>query len=48
MRKAAALTAYYSDRRGGDVSVKYGRGSLNKSVTVLTPSREEIEKMRIV
>lgn len=45
---AAALTAYYSDRRGGNVSVKYGRDSLNKSVTVLTPSREEIEKMRIV
>jgi tRNA U34 2-thiouridine synthase MnmA/TrmU len=48
IEKAAALTAYYSDRRDGDVLVKYGMNSLTKSIRVPIPSREEIEKMRIV
>jgi len=48
IEKAAALTAYYSDKRGGNVLVKYGRDGLDKSMTVPTPKREEIEKMMIV
>jgi len=45
--KAAALTAYYSDKKDGKVLVKYGKDSLNKSITVPTPSIDEVKKLRI-
>ena len=46
-KAAAALTAFYSDTKNGRVAVKFGRESLNKSITVLVPSRTEVENLRI-
>jgi tRNA U34 2-thiouridine synthase MnmA/TrmU len=45
--KAAALTAYYSDKKDGRVLVTYGKDSLDKSITVPTPSTDEVKKLRI-
>jgi hypothetical protein len=45
--KAAQLTAFYSDAKSGRVVVNYGRGCLDKSVTVAVPSREEVEGVRV-
>ncbi|MBX5327585.1 MAG: hypothetical protein ACQXXH_02965 [Candidatus Bathyarchaeia archaeon] len=47
IEKAAALTAYYSDKKGGKVLVRFGKTNLNNSIVVPTPSREEVEKLRI-
>jgi tRNA U34 2-thiouridine synthase MnmA/TrmU len=45
--KAAELTAFYSDQETGEVLVKFGRNSLDKSMKVSVPSREDVEKLRI-
>ncbi|MDH5482092.1 MAG: hypothetical protein OEY22_04325 [Candidatus Bathyarchaeota archaeon] len=47
VKKAAGLTAHYSDQKTGKVLVKFGRKNLDKSVTVAIPGREEIEELRI-
>ena len=47
IKKAAWLTAYYSDQKVGDVLVKFGEESLDKSLTVSIPSKEEVEQLRI-
>jgi tRNA-specific 2-thiouridylase len=47
IRKAAALTAYYSDNRNARVRVRYGKNSLSHAVTVSRPSKEEVEQLRI-
>jgi len=47
IRKAAALTAFYSDAKSGKVNVNFGRESLNKSVIVSIPDRAEVESRRI-
>ena len=47
IRKAAALTAFYSDAKSAKVTVNFGRESLNKSVTVSVPARAEVESLRI-
>jgi len=47
IRTAAALTAFYSDAKSGRVKVNFGRESLNKSITVSTPTRAEVENLRI-
>jgi len=47
VKKAAFLTAYYSDQKVGDVLVKFGEGSLDKSLIVSIPSKEEVEQLRI-
>jgi len=44
---AAALTAFYSDAKSDRVAVNFGRNSLDKSITVLVPSRAEVESLRI-
>jgi tRNA U34 2-thiouridine synthase MnmA/TrmU len=47
IEKAAELTAFHSDQKTGEVLVKFGRESLDKSIKVLVPSREDVEKLRI-
>lgn len=45
--KAAELTAYHSDKKLGDLSVRFGKGDFNKSIRIPIPSREEVEKLRV-
>ncbi len=47
VKKAAELTAYYSDWKIGEAPVKYGGRCLEKSIMVSVPSREEVELLRI-
>jgi tRNA-specific 2-thiouridylase len=47
IKTAAALTAFYSDAKNGEVAVNFGRESLNKSVIVPIPDRAEVESLRI-
>jgi len=44
---AAKLTAFYSDAKTPDTKVKYGKESLFKSITVVIPQREDVEKLRV-
>jgi len=47
VEKAAALTAYYSDEKSSQVLVQFGRNSLDKTISVSRPCREEVDKLRI-
>ena len=47
VRLAAALTAFYSDAKGVRITVNFGRGRLNKLITVSVPTRAEVENLRI-
>jgi tRNA U34 2-thiouridine synthase MnmA/TrmU len=47
IKKAAGLTARYSDVKGGKVLVEFGRKKLNKSIIVKPISEENIKRMRI-
>jgi tRNA-specific 2-thiouridylase len=47
IRAAAALTAFYSDAKGGKVTVNFGRESLDESVIVSIPTRAEVESLRV-
>jgi tRNA U34 2-thiouridine synthase MnmA/TrmU len=47
IEKAAELTAYHSDKKLGDLSVRFGKGDFNKSIRIPIPSREEVEKLRV-
>jgi tRNA U34 2-thiouridine synthase MnmA/TrmU len=47
VRTAAALTAFYSDAKGGKVNVNFGRENLNKSVIVPIPDRAKVESLRV-
>jgi tRNA-specific 2-thiouridylase len=47
IKKAAALTAFYSDAKISEVTVNFGRESLSKRITVLVPARAEVESLRI-
>ncbi len=44
---AARLTAFYSDAKTGEVAVKYGRTTLDKSITLLLPQKADVEKLRV-
>jgi tRNA U34 2-thiouridine synthase MnmA/TrmU len=44
---AAELTAFYSDAETVDVTVKYGKTSLDKTITVKLPQREDVDKLRV-
>jgi tRNA U34 2-thiouridine synthase MnmA/TrmU len=44
---AARLTAYHSDQKTGEVLIKFGNESLDKSVTVTVPSKEKVDELRI-
>jgi tRNA U34 2-thiouridine synthase MnmA/TrmU len=47
VERAAALTAYYSDEKSSQVLVQFGRNSLDKTISVSRPCREEVDKLRI-
>ncbi|MCW4028925.1 MAG: hypothetical protein NWE92_04685 [Candidatus Bathyarchaeota archaeon] len=47
IKTAAELTASYSDAKTGEVSVKYGRACLDKSILVSVPSRTDVDKLRV-
>jgi tRNA U34 2-thiouridine synthase MnmA/TrmU len=47
IEKAAALTAFYSDKKCDQILVRFGKDNMNRSIIVSTPSREEVEKLRI-
>jgi tRNA-specific 2-thiouridylase len=47
IKKAAQLTAYYSDQKTKQTTVTYGKQNLNKKTTVTTPTPEEVDKLRI-
>jgi hypothetical protein len=47
VKRAAELTAYYSDRKKGVVLVKFGKGEFNKSLRTPIPAREGVEQLRI-
>ena len=47
MEKAAALTAFHSDKKTGTIQVKFGKDKLNKQMIVSVPLQAEIEAFRI-
>jgi tRNA-specific 2-thiouridylase len=47
IRKAAELTAFYSDAKSSKVTVNFGRESLSNSIIVLVPTQREVESIRI-
>jgi tRNA U34 2-thiouridine synthase MnmA/TrmU len=47
IRRAAALTAFYSDAKSDKVTVNFGRKSQDESIIVSVPSRAEVESLRI-
>jgi hypothetical protein len=47
IKKAAVLTAYYSDNKDAKVLVKFGRENLDKSISVFMPDEEAVEELRI-
>jgi hypothetical protein len=48
IQKAATLTAYYSDKKEGDILVKFGKENLHRSITVSIPNEKEVEELRII
>ncbi|HTY75367.1 MAG TPA: hypothetical protein VMD05_07370 [Candidatus Nanoarchaeia archaeon] len=47
IRTAAGLTAFHSDKRVGDVAVKFGKETLDKEIVVTVPSISEVNSIRI-
>jgi len=47
IKKAASLTARYSDSRGSGILVNYGKEKLNRSITVTPLTDREIKNFRI-
>lgn len=47
IKKAAGLTAYYSDNEAEMILVKYGPSDFVKSITVSAPTQSEVEKLRV-
>ncbi len=44
---AAKLTASYSDAKSEEVTVKFGRETLDKSITVSLPAKTDVDKLRV-
>jgi tRNA-specific 2-thiouridylase len=44
---AAKLTAFYSDAKTPQATVKFGKASQNRSLTVTLPQRAEVDKLRV-
>ena len=44
---AAKLTASYSDAKSSEATVKYGKETLGKSITVSIPQKADVDKLRI-
>ncbi|MGD0495077.1 MAG: hypothetical protein ABSB28_03435 [Candidatus Bathyarchaeia archaeon] len=47
IQKAAELTAYYSDKKQGNVQVKFGKQHCEKPLSVQVPRKEEVEQLRV-
>jgi len=47
VQTAAALTAFYSDSKCSEVTVKFGLERLDKAITVKIPTRAEVESLRV-
>ncbi len=47
IEKAAGLTAFYSDKKHGEIQVQFGQSSLNKETTVRAPSAAEVDTLRL-
>ena len=47
IRKAASLTMFHSDKKTGEVQVKFGKTVLDRAVTVKAPSLTEVNALRI-
>lgn len=47
VKRAAELTAYYSDKKQGIVLVKFGKREFDKSLKTSSQSKEDIERLRI-
>lgn len=45
--RAAGLTAFHSDRKTGEVKVKFGEEKLDREITVLVPLQAEIDAVRV-
>jgi tRNA U34 2-thiouridine synthase MnmA/TrmU len=44
---AAKLTASYSDAKSGEATVKFGRETLDRSITVTLPQKSDVDKLRV-
>ncbi len=44
---AAKLTAFYSDAKTPEATVKFGKEEKNRSITVALPQRSEVDKLRV-
>jgi tRNA U34 2-thiouridine synthase MnmA/TrmU len=47
IEKAAALTAYYSDKKESQIRVNFGRNALDRSLIVSASNQIEVNKLRI-
>lgn len=47
IKKAAELTAFYSDAKNTQAKVAYGSNSLDNSITVTLPQRPDVDKLRV-
>jgi hypothetical protein len=44
---AAKLTASYSDAKSGEVTVKFGKLTLDKTITVSLPKKADVDRLRV-
>jgi tRNA-uridine 2-sulfurtransferase len=47
IEKAAGLTAFHSDKKTDEVTVKFGTANLGRQITVSVPARAEIDSLRL-
>jgi tRNA-specific 2-thiouridylase len=47
VEKAAGLTAFHSDKKTGEVLVKFGAGELDGQIVVLVPLQAEVDALRV-
>ncbi len=47
IEKAAGLTAFYSDKKCGEVQVKFGQNKLTKEITTRVPTASEVDTLRL-
>jgi len=47
IEKTAALTAFYSDKKAGEVEVSFGKDTLNRTITVLASLQTEADGLKV-
>ncbi|MCW3994847.1 MAG: hypothetical protein NWE98_01695 [Candidatus Bathyarchaeota archaeon] len=47
IQTAAQLTAFYSDAKTGEVTVRFGKVALDRSITVPLPKKVDVDKLRV-